>query len=444
MPNTFAYFALMAWPLVTLYFFLTKEIRKAILFSILGSYMFLPAAVKFDLSGLPDLNKFTIATLSVLFCVKFIKKQQIGLFSLKGIPKLLFSMLLISPFLTALTNKEPSGFLPGLTMHDGISNVFINFVFMSPFFLGRKFFSQEEDQILLFKYIVLSALIYSLFILYEIRMSPQIQNMVYGFFPHSFLQQVRNGGFRAVVFMGHGLWVGFFISISVIAAAILWRLKIQFISLKTGYILFFLLVVLVLSKTLASLLYAFTVILALIMSPPKKQVKIAVLMAIIVMSYPILSINKLFPHNEFLEVATIVGGTTRTESLAFRFRNEKVLLEHAYEKPLFGWGGWGRNRVYNEAGRDVSVTDGKWILTFGIYGWFGMIAEFGLIFITILMTARNLKYARDRRDMFLLSSHALLVSIIFVDQVPNASLNPVYWMLVGALYGRVEKLTNQK
>ncbi len=443
MPNTFSYFALMVWPLVTLFFFLTKEIRKAILFSLLGGYLFLPVAVKIDLPGLPALNKYTIATLSVLFCLKFIKNQRIGFLSLKGIPKVLFIMLLISPFLTALTNKDPVGFLPGLTMYDGLSNVFVSFVFMSPFFLGRKFFSQQEDQLLLFKYIVLAALIYSIFILYEIRMSPQLHKMLYGFFPHSFLQQVRNGGFRAVVFMGHGLWVGFFVSISVIAAAILWRLKIQFISLKTSFILFFLLIVLVLSKTLASLIYAFAVIIALMMFSPKKQVKIALIMAIIVMSYPILSINKLFPHDTFLEVATTIGGAARTESLEFRFRNEKMLLEHAYEKPLFGWGGWGRNRIFNDQGKDVSVTDGKWILTFGVYGWFGLIAEFGLIFITIFLASRKLKYGHSSQEKLLISSHALLISIILIDQIPNASITPLYWLFIGSLFGRVEQINKK-
>lgn len=442
MPNPLAYLALIAWPIVTIYFFKTKEIRPAILFSIFGGYMFLPVSVEIDFPGVPALDKVSIVTLSVLLCSIYIKKQRIGFFKLTGIPKILFIMLLLSPFLTALANKSPVGFLPGLTMYDGLSSIFTSFLFMSPFFLGRKFFSTEKDQIFLFKYVVIATLLYSIFILYEVRMSPQLHITLYGFFPHSFGQQFRDGGFRAVVFMGHGLWVAFFVCMSVIVASVLWRLKIRVISVKTGFILFYLVIVLILSKTLASLLYGLAAGTVIILFSAKMQARAAVIIAIIVISYPVLSIHKLFPQDALLEIATSISGPERSGSLAFRFENENILLEHAYQKPLFGWGGWGRNRVYDErTGKDISITDGKWVLLFGIYGWFGMIAEFGLIFVTILFAARKLKYGKTSQEKLLLSSHALLVSIILVDQIPNASIVPLYWLYIGSLFGRSESLT---
>ncbi len=52
----------------------------------------------------------------------------------------------------------------------------------------------------------------------------------------------------------------------------------------------------------------------------------------------------------------------RANSLRHRLNNEDMLLSRAFESPLFGWGGWGRNRVYDENGKDLTVTDGLWII----------------------------------------------------------------------------------
>ena len=60
---------------------------------------------------------------------------------------------------------------------------------------------------------VLGGLIYVPLCLFEVRMSPQLHNMVYGFAQHSFGQTVRGGGWRPMVFMQHGLAVGLFMSV---------------------------------------------------------------------------------------------------------------------------------------------------------------------------------------------------------------------------------------
>ena len=37
----------------------------------------------------------------------------------------------------------------------------------------------------------------------------------------------------------------------------------------------------------------------------------------------------------------------------------------ALDRPVFGWGGWGRSRLHDDQGRDVSVTDGLCIISAG-------------------------------------------------------------------------------
>jgi hypothetical protein len=46
-------------------------------------------------------------------------------------------------------------------------------------------------------------------------------------------------------------------------------------------------------------------------------------------------------------------------------------------------------------------------------------------------------------SFFLLASHSLIVSIIMIDQIPNASLNPLYWLIVGSLFGRFQVVLSE-
>ena len=66
--------------------------------------------------------------------------------------------------------------------------------------------------------IVAAGLVYVPFCLFEVKQSPQLHVIVYGYMPHDFGQQVRFGGYRPMVFLGHGLLVAFFMSTAMILA----------------------------------------------------------------------------------------------------------------------------------------------------------------------------------------------------------------------------------
>jgi len=277
--------------------------------------------------------------------------------------------------------------------------------------------------------------------LFEIRMSPQLHRWVYGFFPHSFAQQIRGGGFRPVVFMGHGLWVAFFTVCVVVAASVLTRINEKIRNFSPLMVNYYLVVVLVLCKSKASLAYGLFAFVMIKTITVKNQMNAAVLLALLALSYPTLSIMNIFPHQQVIEVAETLMGPVRAESLVFRFDNEKVLLNHAKEKFFFGWGGWGRNRVYNEkTGENITVTDGRWVITFGVYGMVGFIAEFGLLAISVVRARQAAKWLKNKKEYTLLSAHALLISLVMVDQLPNATLDPWLWLLSGILLGRSEEI----
>jgi len=409
--------------------------------------MFLPVKTKIDLSMIPAMGKHSIPVVAALIGCWLIKNQRVSYIKELGKIKYLVILLVLTPFITAALNSDTiiigDRYLKGLTYYDGLSATINQFLLITPFFIGRQFFKTYEHQLLMFKVLIILGGGYSLLMLFEVRMSPQLHTWIYGYFPHSFGQQIRFGGFRPVVFMGHGLLVSFFAAVALLSAVALWKSKVKIRNFSPAIVSYYLLVVLVLCKSIASLFYGVFAFVAIKNIKPTLQHKIAIALVCLAMLYPTLSIIKIFPHQALVNVAESIDAS-RAQSLQFRFDNEDKLLSHGRERFFFGWGGWGRNRVFNEeTGRDESVTDGRWIITFGQFGILGFIAEFGLLAITVFRAQKAAKYLESKPEQILLAAHALLVGIIMVDQLPNASLAPWLWLLAGILLGRAEHIITQ-
>jgi len=410
--------------------------------------MLLPVKTEIDLPMIPGMGKHTIPVVAALIGCLFIKKKPISYVKELGKLKYLVILLIITPFITATLNSDAlligGRYLKGLTYYDGLSATINQFLIITPFFIGRQFFKTYEHQLLMFKLLVVAGLLYSIPMLFEVRMSPQLHSWFYGYFPHEFAQQRRAGGFRPVVFMGHGLWVAFFTAVVLAASVALWNSRVRIFSFKPKLTSFYLLAVLVLCKSIASLAYGVFAFVLLKNTTIKTQHKLAVALVCLAMLYPFMSILKVFPHQTILSVATSIS-PDRAQSLQFRFDNEEILLNKARERIFFGWGSWGRNRVFDdETGKDLSVTDGGWIITFGQFGVFGFIAEFGLLAVTVFRAQKAAKYLKLNPEKNLLAAHALLVSIIMIDQLPNASLAPWLWLIAGVLLGRAEYIIINK
>lgn len=437
MGNTFAYVVLTAWPLLAIYFYRTKNIQLASLLTIIGGFMFLAAKTEVDLPMIPPLGKDTVPIISALFCILLIKNRRIPLFKGLGKIKFLVILYIFIPFITALLNSNAvisgGSYLRGLSYYDGLSLVINQGLLVLPFFIGRALFRTYDEQLIMFKFLVVAGLFYSLLMFYEIRMSPQLHRTFFGYFPHSFIQQYRYGGFRPVVFMGHGLWVSFFTVVVLISSLALWNCKVKIRNFSSAMVSSYLLIVLVFCKSIASLLYGIFAFLLIKKIKPNLQIKVAVGLVLLALLYPSMSIMKLFPHQEILNIARSLD-EARAQSLQFRFDNETLLLAHARAKFFFGWGGWGRNRF---AGL---TTDGRWIITFGQFGILGFLAEFGLLASAVFKAFTASKVIKSEPEKKLLAAHAVLIGIIMIDQLPNASLSPWLWLISGVLLGRAEEV----
>lgn len=447
MPNTLAYVALIIWPIVILFMFRRFSMERALIWSLLGGYLLLPMVARFDPPLIPLLDKVTIPTLTAF--VVSAKMYGRGVIALpkSWLARLLLLLFVVSPIGTALTNTEPMlfarGGLPGLTIKDAISAMFIQAFTIMPFILAGNMLATERAQREMLTALMVAGLAYSIPMLIEIRLSPQINVWVYGFFQHGFDQMMRYGGYRPIVFLEHGLWVAFFALMALSAAVALARLAPQQEKMRRIWVAVYLGVLLVLCKSASPLIYACLLLPLLMYASSRTQIRVAAVLALIVVTYPLLRSLELVPLEGILSLARSID-LERAASLQFRLDNEQMLLVHASDKPLFGWGSWGRNFVHDFATGDrITTVDGRWIIVIGIFGYVGYLAEFGLLALPVLAVLRQ----GARLGWKSVSPYAGPISLMFaanlVDLLPNATLIPFTWLIAGSLLGYAVSLKAQ-
>ncbi|RKF16921.1 hypothetical protein D6850_05165 [Roseovarius spongiae] len=456
MPNALAYLMLMTWPLVCVALFIRLTPERAIIWSILGGYLLLPQRAEFDLPLVPDMTKISIPNIcAFVLCVWFLKKP-VSFWPSGWTMRLLLLAFFLGVVPTVLTNgdaivfklmghTEPIVFseaaLPGLGLRDLLSIVINQFITVLPFFLARRWLSSETGLRELLYALVVGALIYSIPALIEIRLSPQMNIWFYGFFQHDFEQMMRGGGFRPLVFLPHALWLAFFVMSAAMAALALGREEAGPRRARFFAAALYLLILLVLCKSLASMLYAAALTPLLLIANARMQIRVALLFALIAVIYPVLRENGVIPLDAVLEQAEAIS-PERAHSLGFRFDNEEALLERAHDRRLFGWGGWGRNLVHDiHTGEILSIPDGEWIIVFGTFGWVGYISQMGLLGGPLVLLWWALRRAPAIQAPPYVSALALLLAITLIDMLLNAILTPYTWLMAGAILGCAERLS---
>ena len=441
MPNSFAYLVLALWPLVSLALFRTQPPGRAIIGSFLIAYLFLPPdPTGFDLPLMPQMNKETLPSVVAFILCFLFYKNQMRFLPEKGLAKVLILLFVFSPLATAMTNPEPVFFgrfgLQGLGLKEGLSMVLGNAMAIIPFVLAMNFLRSEKDMRDVLLAVLIFCLIYSAPMLFEIRMSPQLNTWIYGFFQHSFGQMMRGEGFRPIVFLYHGLWVAFFCFTAVIAALALYRdeaarRRPAFKYLCAGIYLF---LVLILCKSLGSLIFAILLVPAVLFLRARTQIRIAAVMVALAVFYPLMKGNNLVPERQLIEMVYSIE-PERAGSLQFRLINEAILLDRAALKPAFGWGSFGRSLIHSQDGQIVSIPDGRWVITLGTFGWVGFLAEFGLLMLPILLLLSRTRGMHPAHISPTLGGIALIVGANMIDMLPNATLTPLTWLMCGAVMG---------
>jgi hypothetical protein len=440
--------AIFSWPVIVAALFARLKPVHAIWWSILGAYLLLPNGRALDLPMVPTLDKDVVPAIATFIAAIIVVSRRAGREDphiLRGwLPRvtlinLCLAALVLGVVGTVFTNAEPVQLgpvtIPGLRPYDAVSLLLGAALSLLPFLLGRRFLGHPESHRILLRILVIAGAAYSLLALYEIRMSPQLNTMVYGYFQHKWNQHVRGDGFRPLVFLNHGLWLAIFLSSCILSAFVLFRTEGE--KRRITYLLAagWLLGTLVLSKSLGALAITLVLIPVVLFLGTRYQLMVAALIAGMILFYPMLRGAGLVPVERISSIAYSIDAG-RAASLNYRLFNEDQLLEKAQQKPIFGWGSWGRNRIYDEeTGRDESTTDGRWIIQVGMFGWVGYIGQFGTLCIGIVLL-----WWRSKSYEVTLATAGLAVVLAgnLIDLIPNAGLTPVTWMIAGALVGRIE------
>lgn len=437
---------------LTAYVFWSKRPQLAVLIVVFFAALFGPEGAFIKLPLVPPLDKVSLPyVLLFAFAIVKARGRMKRAKLMRGID-LLIAMAFIAGFVTFSNNGDALTYgswrsvtLPPLAINDGLQLGFQELLIAGlPFMLGRALFRSPRDLRDLLHFLVVAGLLQTAFIWVELRLSPQFHTWVYGYGAHSdFLQTIRWGGYRPMVFTAHGLALALFMLVSFLACLVLRRageVKIRD-RWRIGRVAIYLGVVLVLCKSTGAILYALILVPVVLRSTPERQMKLASILGILVLLYPALRASDLVPTEWLVEQAKAIS-PERAQSLEFRFDNEELLLEKGRERIAFGWGGHGRRSVYDdELGKEIAVADGHWIIVLGARGIVGFIQAFGLLVLPIFFARRRFEKLTNEAERRTLAGFTLIVAICAFDLLPNGLFSNYIYLFAGALMGMAQQIT---
>lgn len=417
---------LFGWVPLVAVLFATLRPRLAVVVGLVLGWTILPNA-GFELPGLPDYTKQSAISFGLLLGTMIFAPQRLSAVRFKAVDAPM-AVWCLAPLASSLAN--------GLGVYDGLASVLDQLVAWGlPYLLGRVHVTSGRDARDLALGVLVSAVLYMPLIWVELRLSPMMHHWVYGFLARDW-GAMRYGGWRPRVFFEGGLALG------------IWMMAASLIGVWVAYadkrrrifgvpllpILPVLLVTTVLVKTtLAIMLLAVGLgVLAVTKWTGRRWPIYALLL--IPLLYCGARTAGVWAGEPLVGVAETVFGAGRAQSLEFRFDNEDVLVERALQRPILGWGGWGRNHVFTEDGYQLTVVDGMWVIALGEHGLVGLIAWLGALLTPVAVLLRRLPpRALTAPGMASVAGFLVIVTLYAIDCLLNAMVNPIFIFVCGGL-----------
>lgn len=429
--NAFTNIVLMGWIPLVLLLFVVLPPRRAVLVGSIAGWLFLPMA-GFSIEGLPDLTKMTVTNFGVVLGVVLFDAARVGRFrpSWIDIPIIAFCAV---PMASSLSND--------LGLYDGATSVWYTTVTWGlPYLIGRLYFSDLEGLRELVIGIFIGGLVYIPLCLYEVRMSPQLHKILYGFHQHSFVQTKRFGGFRPMVFMQHGLAVGFWMTAASLTGFWMWHSR----SLRTlfnvpmSWFCTALLVTMLLCKSMNAIV-AFVLGASSLWIARLARTRLALICILLIPpTYMFTRVPDIWSGSHLVRIVSYVIDEERAQSINLRLQYEELLIDKALQRPIFGWGGWGRNRVYDDRGEDQTVTDGLWVITFGKKGLIGLCALTAMLLVPLGVLIQRWSIAMWYHPATAPAAVlAVVLGLHMVDNLFNAMVNPIFILGLGGVGGMI-------
>ena len=428
------YIVMYGWIPVVLYLFRWLPPQRALIVSFIGAWLFLPMA-HFPLPVFPEYTKMSATCYGVLLATVVFDIQRFRSFQLSwlDLPMLVWC---ICPFVSSITND--------LGWYDGIAALNQQTTTWGvPYYLGRLYLNDLDGLRKLAIGIFAGGIIYIPLCWLEIRLSPLLHLTVYGFLSRENLaNEVRYGGYRPTVFMETGLMVGAWMMAATLLGLWLWHTGVikQLWGIPARWLLVALLVTFVLLKSTGAWFLLATGLVILFVTKRLHTSLLVLTLITIISSYIYLGASGSFSGDQIVSVVSSGVNEERASSLKFRFDNEKLLSDKARQKMVFGWGGWGRSRVYNEWGKDISITDSLWIIAFGTKGAIGLISLTASLLLPVFAFVQGFPanlWSNPR--VAPAAALAVLLVLYMFDCILNAMVNPIYTLACGGIAGLVLK-----
>ncbi|MBV8487075.1 MAG: bacterial transcriptional activator domain-containing protein [Planctomycetaceae bacterium] len=416
--------ALLGWIPLTVGLFLVLPARRAAVVSIIGAWLLLPPAI-LQMSGLPDYDKLSAATLGILLATLIFEPHRILDFRLQwfDLPMVFWCII---PLISSLDNK--------LGVYDGLAGVFVCIVRWGlPYLVGRLYLGERDGLRDLGVASVIGGIAYIIPIMIELRLSPVLKGWVYGMYQW---EGTRFGSYRPWVFLTTGLELGMWMAAVSLLAVWMWKsgLLHRIGAVPVGSIFVpMLLVTNILTKASGALVLLIIGLAALWLSTRLRSRFFLFAMVLVSPLYYAVRIPGIWSGDNLVSFIESIDAE-RAQSLGFRFICEDMLIARAMQQPVWGWGGWGRSRVTGSDGRDLAATDGLWIINLGYYGCVGLTTWTVILTLPSLLFIRRFPVSQwDTPAVAPLAAFATLLSLYNIDCLANGFLNLVLIAASGGL-----------
>ncbi|WP_292003976.1 hypothetical protein [Chlorobium sp.] len=421
--------AMFGWIPFVILLFKKFEARLAVVIAFVSGWMFLPVA-SFKFPVLPDYTKTSATCVGILAGAWLFDKARFSSFTFNSldIPMVLWC---IAPFFSSVFN--------GLGAYDGFSAAFAQSVTWGlPYYIARIYFCDTRSLWLLAMAIFIGAIVYIPFCWFELIMSPQLHRITYGYHQHNFLQTMRDGGgFRPMVYMDHGLMTSMWMVLGVFLGTwllIIKELPPKILRLPSRYLLGLLFLTTLMMQSMGAITLLLIGLAVMVISTRGKSAIPVIILLSVPTLYAYTRSTGIWDGRNLSGFVEEKFSATRAQSLQFRFDNEAILIDKAMQGTFFGWGGYGRSRVHNDKGKDISVTDGLWIIVLGTSGIYGLATLTIAVQLPVLLFTMRIKPERwKEKRMAAPAVMAIYLSIYMIDNLLNAMINPIYMLFCGGL-----------
>jgi hypothetical protein len=424
-PNTFALVMIFGWPLIAVALFLFMPPRRALLAGFVFGWLFLPVLI--PTTPLVLWDKHLVTSLGALVGVLLFDTGRLLSFRprLLDITKLIWCL---APIPATLTN--------GLGAYTATAETLNRLAEWGvPYLLGRVYFNDLAGMRALAAWIFMAGLIYVPFCLFEIRLSPQLHRIVYGYSQYEFSQVVRMGGYRPTVFLQHGLALGMLMSTASLAGIWLWysgAVKRVF-NVSALYPLGALLITTLFVKSAGALLLLVAAVALLFLTRKLRVNWLVIFFCAAPVGYMVARGVLNWDGSNAVQLVGEFMESQRADSLQFRLDNERKLLDKALERRVFGWGPNGRNRTTDENGIEA-IPDGYWVIALGTNGLVGLVALYTALLLPVPLLLMRIKAESWSAPAFAaVCAVALILPMHAIDNLFNAMLNPLFVLAAGGI-----------